>query len=105
MSYGRSSKKRAVGSPFAKTSSRRTRRRAGVEPREVRKMNIDQIDFYGEKKFCKKCSKYVRFLMSIYHSYCIDCGSIVSLFSTKDKKKLFAQPANAWKKSKAFHLS
>lgn len=68
---------------------------------------VENIDYYGEKKFCKKCDKYVRFLMSIHHSYCIDCGSIVYLFSQKDKKRFFKEPAAAagGKKAKAFHIS
>ena len=105
MHNGRSSKKKANGRPFAKAPVRRLKKRAGVKSKEEKKMSVEHIDFYGEKKFCKKCGKYVRFLMSIHHSYCIDCGSIVFLFSQKDKKKFFKEPAETWKKSKAFHIS
>lgn len=68
-------------------------------------MGKDHIDYYAEKKYCKKCDKYVRFLMSIHHSYCIDCGSIVYLFSNKDKKKILKDPTEPWKKPKAFNAS
>lgn len=67
-------------------------------------MNNFEIDFYGEKKYCRKCEKYVRFLMSIYHSYCIECGAVVQLFSSQDKRKFMKDPEDA-KKSKAFHIS
>ena len=49
---------------------------------------VDSIDFYGEKKWCRKCGKNVRYLMSISHSYCVQCGSVVTLFS-KDAWRKF----------------
>ena len=45
---------------------------------------MDTIDFYSEKKWCEKCQEYVRFLMSVDHSFCITCGTRVRLFSQKD---------------------
>jgi len=100
---GRPRRKARNGSPIANSRSPRgAERRKGLREKK-REMSVDHIDFYHEKKFCKKCGKYVRFLMSIHHSYCIDCGSIVYLFSQKDKRKFFKEPVDA-KKAKAFHL-
>ena len=41
-------------------------------------------EFYKEVKWCDSCSDYVRFLMSISHSYCIECGGRVRLFNPND---------------------
>jgi hypothetical protein len=43
-------------------------------------------EFYNEQKFCDHCQDYVRFLMSVNHSYCIECGGRVRLFSREDKQ-------------------
>ena len=43
-------------------------------------------DYYQEKKWCEECEDYVRYLMSVDHSYCIDCGRRVKLFNSKDKE-------------------
>ena len=45
---------------------------------------MDTIDFYNEKKWCESCQSYVRFLMSVDHSFCISCGAPVRLFNKKD---------------------
>ena len=45
---------------------------------------MEIIDYYNEKKWCEKCGGYVRFLMSVDHSFCVDCGSPVRLFSKTD---------------------
>ncbi|MFQ5507560.1 MAG: hypothetical protein ACE5F1_22585 [Planctomycetota bacterium] len=45
---------------------------------------MDIIDYYNEQKWCEKCHDYVRFLMSVDQSYCVNCGSPVRLFSKKD---------------------
>ena len=47
---------------------------------------MDHFDFYNDTKFCPTCDRYVRYLMSIEHSYCADCGDRVRLFSEKDWK-------------------
>ncbi len=44
-------------------------------------------DFYSERKWCDQCKGYVRYLMSVDHSYCIDCGHRVRLFSAEDQKR------------------
>jgi hypothetical protein len=45
---------------------------------------MTHVDFNAERKWCEKCRTYVRYLMSVDHSYCIDCGSRVRLFSRDD---------------------
>lgn len=48
----------------------------------------DTTDFYAEKKWCSKCKQQVRYLLSVYHSYCIRCGTIVTLFSKDEWRKI-----------------
>lgn len=43
-------------------------------------------EFYNEQKWCDHCNGYVRFLMSINHSYCIECGGRVRLFNPNDSR-------------------
>ncbi len=43
-----------------------------------------QNDFYNDLKWCDSCSDYRRYLMSLDHSYCVDCGCKVRLFSRGD---------------------
>ena len=45
---------------------------------------MEHIDYYSEKKWCGQCSRYVRYLMSVQHSFCADCGGKVGLFSKED---------------------
>ena len=45
---------------------------------------MSKSDFHTEKKWCEKCNAYKRYLMSVNHSFCLDCGSKVRLFSRKD---------------------
>jgi len=45
------------------------------------------MDFYSEMKFCTRCKKYVRYLMSVHNSYCSECGEIVTLFSKEDGER------------------
>ena len=48
---------------------------------------MGHMDFYSELKWCNKCKKYVRYLMSIHQSYCIECGSPVTMFNKEDNEK------------------
>ncbi|MBX3463393.1 MAG: hypothetical protein KF830_09490 [Planctomycetes bacterium] len=41
-------------------------------------------EFYDEQKWCEHCQTYVRFLMSVNHSYCVHCGGRVRLFNHQD---------------------
>ena len=45
---------------------------------------MDQPDFYEDRKWCHQCEGYVPYLMSTDHSYCIQCGAEVRLFSDDD---------------------
>ena len=40
----------------------------------------------SESKWCDHCNNYVRFMMSINHSYCIECGGRVRLFNRNDSQ-------------------
>lgn len=42
--------------------------------------------YYDEAKFCEHCKDYVRFLMSVNFSYCVNCGGRVRLFSREDSE-------------------
>ncbi len=44
-------------------------------------------DYYDETKYCEHCKTYVRFMMSVNHSYCVDCGGRVRLFSRDDAER------------------
>lgn len=43
-------------------------------------------EFYREQKWCAQCKTYVRFLMSVNHSFCVQCGGRVRLFSSDDDR-------------------
>ena len=43
-------------------------------------------DFQSEKKWCEKCGRYQRYLMSVNESFCVECGSKVRLFSKADSE-------------------
>ncbi|HKE01460.1 MAG TPA: hypothetical protein VKE69_10655 [Planctomycetota bacterium] len=47
----------------------------------------DYLDFYSEKKYCRRCGRYVRYLVSLSRSYCALCGESVNLFSKEDWQK------------------
>ena len=44
-------------------------------------------EFYRETKWCDHCRTYVRFLMSVDHSFCVQCGGRVRLFSGNDDQR------------------
>ncbi len=41
-------------------------------------------DFYNDRKFCEHCQTYVSYLQSTEHSFCVQCGNPVRLFSEAD---------------------
>lgn len=41
-------------------------------------------DFYNDLKWCDDCGDYVRYLKSLDHSYCVECGGTVRLFNEGD---------------------
>ncbi len=45
---------------------------------------MSNADYNAERKWCETCKSYVRYLMSVDHSYCVECGSRVRLFSRED---------------------
>ena len=61
---------------------------------------MEQTDFYLERKWCPKCNQYVRYLMSVNHSYCVSCGTQVQLFSKEDAQRFNADlEKRKWKVS------
>lgn len=53
-------------------------------------------DYYSERKWCRRCGRNVRYLMSVHHSYCFYCGGVVTLFS-KDQWRRFNRQLTAIK--------
>jgi predicted transcriptional regulator len=47
-------------------------------------MTTQPSDFYSDLKWCDACQDYRRYLMSMEHSYCVDCGCKVRLFNNQD---------------------
>lgn len=45
---------------------------------------MSKCDFLNDKKWCEQCNSYQRYLMSVNHSFCAECGSQVRLFSKAD---------------------
>lgn len=45
------------------------------------------MDFNNEKKWCTHCNEYVRYLMSVDHSFCAQCGNKVRIFSDADSQR------------------
>ncbi len=48
-------------------------------------MTMQSQDYYREQKWCESCNDYVPYLMSVNHSFCVECGGKVKLFSKTDK--------------------
>lgn len=55
-----------------------------VNTRDQIDQSLPTCEFYNERKWCDQCGTYVRYLMSVNHSYCIDCGQRVRLFNRND---------------------
>jgi hypothetical protein len=36
--------------------------------------------YYDETKWCGACDREVRFLMSVNHRFCFDCGNTLTMF-------------------------
>ena len=54
---------------------------------------MDHFDYYSDVKYCPNCDAYVRYLMSIEHSFCAECGEKVRLFSKTDWEEFHASLA------------
>jgi hypothetical protein len=50
----------------------------------TRGTTMTKCDFNKDKKWCDECNGYQRYLMSVNHSFCAECGSQVRLFSKAD---------------------
>ncbi len=50
------------------------------------------MNYYDEYKWCRKCNRYVNFLLSMDYSYCIHCDARVVVFSKDDFKKFHRTP-------------
>ncbi len=48
-------------------------------------------DFYTETKWCESCRTYVHFVMSVNHSFCVQCGGKVRLFNKNDSQQFEAE--------------
>ncbi len=48
---------------------------------------MGNTEFYNESKWCDGCKGYVRFLMSVNHSFCVQCGGRVRLFNRDDSSR------------------
>lgn len=49
------------------------------------------MPFHDEFKWCKRCRRRVRFLLSLTGSYCIHCGGEVFFFNDTDRQRLRAR--------------
>lgn len=47
-------------------------------------LKTNDIEFYREMKWCDACQQQVRFLMSVNHSFCVQCGGKVRMFSREE---------------------
>lgn len=47
---------------------------------------MPRTDYYKDKKYCPRCTDYVRYLQSLEASFCVTCGAKVRLFSSADKR-------------------
>lgn len=57
-------------------------------------------DFYSELKWCASCNDYVRYMISVNHSFCTQCGGRVKLFSKEDSQRFSEQvQQRKWKAS------
>ena len=46
-----------------------------------------KTNFEQEQKWCPKCETYRHYLMSINHSFCVECGTQMRLFSKQDQAR------------------
>ena len=48
---------------------------------------MNERNFERDKKWCPKCEEYQRYMMSVNHSFCTNCGTQMRLFSKKDQER------------------
>ncbi|MFN6192764.1 MAG: hypothetical protein ACK5BN_02960 [Planctomycetota bacterium] len=51
-----------------------------TKPRQPLTRSAATTAYYEETKWCGACDREVRFLMSVNHSFCIQCGGTVTMF-------------------------
>jgi ribosomal protein S27AE len=56
--------------------------------------------FEDDRKYCPRCRGYVKFIVSIYRCYCVNCGAKVELFDPKDRKAFEKRLKREGEKSK-----
>jgi rRNA maturation endonuclease Nob1 len=44
--------------------------------------------FYRETKWCAACATQVRYLASVNHSFCVQCGGKVHLFARDEQSRV-----------------
>jgi rRNA maturation endonuclease Nob1 len=44
--------------------------------------------FYRETKWCAACAAQVRYLASVNHSFCVQCGGKVHLFARDEQSRV-----------------
>lgn len=44
--------------------------------------------FYRETKWCEACAAQVRYLASVNHSFCVQCGGKVRLFANDERSRV-----------------
>ena len=47
-----------------------------------------QDAYYRETKWCDACSAQVRYLASVNHSFCVQCGGKVRLFARDEQARV-----------------
>ncbi len=47
-----------------------------------------QDSFYRETKWCAECAAQVRYLASVNHSFCVQCGGKVRLFARDEQTRV-----------------
>ena len=69
--------------------STRTRQPEESSPEKKTMKDQQTSQFERERKWCAHCGDYVRYLMSVNHSYCVQCGNQVRLFNKQDSASFF----------------
>lgn len=66
----------------------------------MQKQQTETSRFDTERKWCTHCDDYVRYMMSVNHSFCVQCGNRVRLFSKQDSESFFEKvQQRRWERS------
>lgn len=44
-------------------------------------------DYYEDRRWCPKCTRYVAYLLSPHDAWCVSCGAKVRLFSDTESRE------------------